>query len=474
MHDPEESVRSGALWRRGDLIDQSYVLGPVLGIGGMGVVYAATQCSLGRTVALKLPRPELASDAAACRRFRTEALAGSRIDHRNVVRVLDFGETHGAPYLVMEYVTGPRLGDLVLERGALPLAFAIDLVVQILAGLQDAHASGIVHSDVKCDNILVPIERDGRATPRLIDFGLARFVDEPGEVCADGKRLVVGTAEYLAPELIRGKAPTFASDVYAAGMLLYELVAGATPFAGGTRAQIMCRQLDDAPEPLSWRAPNRGVSPLLDELVARALAKDPAARFADAAAFGAALACVTPDAARSGPARSWLAAGSGTFSPEGPTASMSADGVPHTWRGAAPEGELACSPVDERRYAVGAAILQGDVDAIVIAYLELSRALIDAHQIPGAIAELEEGVELLSASSDAARRAPLWRLLLSLAALYDGHGDRGKARAATCAAHEQAVAAGSAVGRERAERLWMRLARGDPAAGSLLSWYRAS
>ena len=473
MYDDGESTGSRALRRRGDLIDGSYRLWPILGIGGMGVVYAATQCSLGRTVALKLMRPELVSDPVARGRFRTEALAGSRINHRNVVHVLDFGEVYGAPYLVMEYIAGPRLGDLVLKRGPLPVAFAIEIAVQILAGLQDAHANGIAHSDVKCDNILVSIERDGRAAPRLIDFGLARFVDEPRAASADGKRLIAGTAEYLAPELIHGGASTFASDVYAAGALLYELVAGATPFAGGTRAQIMCRQLDDDPVPLSWRAPDRGVSPLLDELVGRALAKDPAARFVDAAAFGAALTRVTPDGERARPSRSWLAAGSVAFSAEGATASMSADGVLHARSSPAPGGELVRSPLDERRHAVGGAILRGDGDAIAIAYLELSRALIDAHQLPIAITELEAGVELLSASGGAARRAPQWRLLLSLAALYDGQGDRARARAITCAAREQAVAAGSAVGRERAERLWTRLARGDPAACSPPPWDRA-
>ncbi|HWO19931.1 MAG TPA: serine/threonine-protein kinase [Kofleriaceae bacterium] len=474
MHDLEASIRSGALRRRGDLIDESYRLGALLGVGGMGVVYAATQCSLGRTVALKLPRPELVSDRVACERFRTEALAGSRINHRNVAHVLDFGEVHGAPYLVMEYIAGPRLGDLVLARGSLPVAFATELVVQILAGLQDAHANGIVHSDVKCDNILVPVERDGRAAPRLIDFGLARFVDEPCAVYADGKRSVAGTAEYLAPELIRGEAPTFASDVYAAGVLLYELVAGATPFAGGTRAQIMCRQLDDDPEPLSWRAPDRGVSPLLDTLVGRALAKDPADRFTDAAAFGAALARATPDGERARLSHSWFAAGSMAFSAEGATASMSADGMLRARSSPVPGGGVAGSPFDVRRHAVGDAILRGDVNAIVVAYLELSCALIDAHQSSTAITELEEGVELLAAPSAAARRAPVWRLLLSLAALYDGQGDRARARATTCAARAQAVVVGSAVGRERAERLWTRLARGDPAAYSPPPWYRAS
>jgi hypothetical protein len=444
------------------MIGDGYVLGALLGIGGMGVVYAAIQRSLGRTVAIKLPRPELASDPAVRRRFRTEALAGCRVNHRNVVHVLDFGDGGGVPYLVMEHVTGPRLGDLVLERGSLPVAFAIELVGQILAGLHDAHGSGVIHSDVKCDNIIVQTSRDGDVVPRLIDFGIAWFVDGPPASCTDGERIVAGTPEYLAPELIRGEAPTFASDVYAAGALLYELVAGATPFAGGTRGQILRRQLEDEPVPLSRRCPHRGISAELDEAVGRALAKRRGERFADAAAFAAALARVPRDGASAPRVSPPRAAGTAMFSTEGATVPMRGDVVPHAKRAALPGRDRVRSQVDELRHAAGVAILQGDVDAIAVAYLELSRALIDLHRIPIAIAELEEGIELLSASEDPLRRAPLWRLLLSVAALYDGHGDRAKARAATCAARAQAVSAGSAVGRERAELLWTRFARGDP------------
>lgn len=467
MHDDHELIRS--LQRAGDVIDDAFRLGPVLGVGGMGVVYAATQCSLGRTVALKLPRPELAADPEVRARFRTEALAGCRVNHRNVAHVLDFGDAGGVPYLVMEHVAGPRLGDLVLAHGPLPVAFAVELVGQILAGLGDAHENRVIHSDVKCNNILVQTARDGAAVPRLIDFGIARFIDDDGPRRDGTARVIAGTPEYLAPELIRGEAATFASDVYAAGVLLYELVTGTTPFGGGTKAQILTRQLEDEPAPLSRRAPDRDVPAALDEIVARALAKRPADRFEDAAAFGAALARVTLDGARPpwGPPR--LAGGAPVFSTGGATATMRAPAPP---RPAMRGRDRVRSRVDERRYAVGAAILSGDVDAIVVAYLELSRALIDEHRIALAIAELEEGVELLSAADTPARRAPLWRLLLSLAALYAGHGDREKARAITCAARAQAVAAGSAVGRERAELLWARLGRGDPAARTPPPWGR--
>jgi hypothetical protein len=467
MHDDHDLIRS--LQRAGEVIDDAFRLGPVLGVGGMGVVYAATQCSLGRTVALKLPRPELTADPEVRARFHTEALAGCRVNHRNVAHVLDFGDAGGVPYLVMEHVAGPRLGDLVLAQGPLPVAFAAELVGEILAGLGDAHANRVIHSDVKCNNILVQTARDGTAVPRLIDFGIARFVDEDGPRRAGEARLIAGTPEYLAPELIRGDAPTFASDVYATGVLLYELVTGTTPFGGGTKAQILSRQLEDEPAPLSRRAPGRDVPAALDEIVARALAKRPADRFADAAAFGAALARVTLDGAGA-PWGPQLAGGAPVFSTGGATATMRMSAPP---RLAMCGRDRVRSRVDERRHAVGAAILRGDVDAIVVAYLELSRALIDEHRLALAIAELEEGVELLSASDTPARRAPLWRLLLSLAALYAGHGDREKARAITCTARAQAVAAGSAVGRERAELLWTRLVRGDPAARTPPPWCRA-
>ena len=473
MHDDNEPIGSAALRRRGDVIGGSYLLGQILGIGGMGVVYEAIQRSLGRTVALKLPRPELVSDPIVRERFRIEARAGSRINHPNVVHILDFCETGGVPYLVMEHVPGRRLGDLVVERGGLPTAFAVEIIGQILAGLQDAHANGIVHSDVKCDNILVQTVRDGRVVPRLIDFGIAHFVGGADARGAGTEDIIVGTPEYLAPELIRGDPPTFASDVYAAGVLLYELMTGATPFAGGTQAQVLSRQLREQPMPLSWWAPHRGVPPALDGVVARALAKEPADRFADAGAFGAALACVPAHEPGLRRPITWPTASTEVFSTEATTASLHADAVALAAPSAAPAGPGIRSRVDERRRAVGAALREGDIDAIAIAYLDLARVLLDAHRVGTAIAELEEGVELLSAVPVGASRSPLWRLLLSLAAIYGGRGDRARARAVACAARDQAVAAGSAVGRERAERLWTRLANGDPRVdGAPPAWYR--
>jgi serine/threonine-protein kinase len=380
----------------------------------------------------------------------------------------------------MEHVTGRRLGDLVIERGGQPAAFAVALVGQILAGLHDAHANGIVHSDVKCDNVLVQTARDGSVVPRLIDFGIARFVDGPHAHYGGAERVIAGTPAYLAPELIRGEVPTFASDVYAAGVLLYELVTGAPPFAGGTRTQVLRRQLRDQPMPLSWWASHRGVPAALDAVVARALAKEPAERFADAGELGAALSRLAPGTLGALRPVTWPAAGAEVLSTEATTARMSPDAVSLTGALTVPSAPArpgsrsrSRSRIDEQRQAICAAIREGDVDAIALAYLELARVLLDAHRLGAAIAELEEGVELLSTVRGGVRGSPLWRLLLSLAALYDGTRERARARILACAARDQAVAAGSAVGRERAEQLWTRLARGDPRAdGVPPAWYR--
>lgn len=309
MHDGD-LVRRTALRRCGAVIGGSYLLGPILGIGERGVVYAAVQRSRRRAVALKLPRPDLATDPGVREQLRTEALAGSRVHHRNVVPIVDFGEDGGVPYLVMEQVVGRRLGDLVAERGGVPVAMAVRIVGQILAGLQAVHAAGIVHSDVRCGNVLVRAAPGGGSVPRLIGFGLARFVDDPSAGGAGPEWLAAGSPEYLAPDLSRGDAPTFASDVYAAGVLLYKLVTGVSPFAGNTRAQVLRRQLLQPPMPLSWWAPHRDVPPALDEVVGCALAKDPAHRFADAGAFGAALgAAWTRMPGEPGPARGAAVAG---------------------------------------------------------------------------------------------------------------------------------------------------------------------
>jgi serine/threonine protein kinase len=438
MDDKQALARSIA--RRGEVIGNNYVLDGVLGIGGMGVVHAALQRSLERTVAIKLPRPELVNDPHVRRMFRNEALAGSRASHRNIVGVLDFGSDCGVPYLVMEHIVGPRLGQLLHELGPLPLDAALDMVRQIVAGLEDAHANGVVHADVKCDNVLVQTMRDGSVTPRLIDFGVAQLVDS--RVALDAiDPMVTGTPEYVAPEVARGERPTPAADVYAVGVMLYELVAGMTPFCGESAEAILSNKLEADAVPLRRRCPDLEMSSELDELVSRTLARDPDERPADGHELGR---CLDAACRRSSPFQP-VTLVSSIFSTEAITATMPRiDASPTKPR----------PSITERRLQVLAAIRGGSVERITTAYLELARELVDHQQLVGAEAELEEAVDLLMGSEG---HGPVWRLLLSLAALYDHRGDHVRARLAARAARDHAAETGSTLGRERSERLCARL-----------------
>jgi serine/threonine-protein kinase len=190
----------------------------------------------------------------------------------------------GTAYLVMEYVPGRSLERIIAEE-SIPQPRIIDLVDQILAALGATHESGIVHADVKSDNFLVQ-SIDGCDHVTMIDFGLARGAgSRPCIHLAYGVAMVSGTPEYMAPEVARGKPPTRASDLYGAGVILYELLTGVTPFSGDTAAAVMIRHAYEVPMPPSWRRPDRQVAPALDRVVLRALDKRPDARFPDAATF---------------------------------------------------------------------------------------------------------------------------------------------------------------------------------------------
>jgi serine/threonine-protein kinase len=268
----------------------AYQARELLGVGGMGVVYRAEIG--GRPYALKVLHPDRVGDLRAIQRLRDEATVGGVVSHDNVVSVIDAGAAlDGAPYLVMEYVRGEPLGDVIEREGPMGLRRALSIVRQLLSGLQALHRAGIVHADVKSDNILVDLDGD-EPHAKLIDFGLARF--SAARVVDDlaSERLLSGTPEYMAPEVIRGEPASFAADLYAVGVILYELVTGTTPFSGGASTDIMARHLHDEVVPPSLRCADRDLPTALDNAVLRALQKRPAARFPSAAAFEAALASV--------------------------------------------------------------------------------------------------------------------------------------------------------------------------------------
>ena len=269
----------------GDVLEGGYVLRERIGHGGMGDVFLADWLATGRTVAIKALRPQLADWPTRSGQMRHEAEAARRVHSPHCVAVIeDRVPSHGMPYLVMEHVPGRSLGQLITDE-SLPLARVIELFDQVLAAIGAAHASGVIHGDVKSDNLLVE-HTAGTDRVTLIDFGLARIDGAPTRVdVEDGEVMVSGTPEYMAPEVIRGAPPVRASDLYSAGVILYELLTGTTPFRGGSALQIMVRHAHDAVLPPSLRAPDRDIPRAVDRVVLRALDKHPEARFPDAETF---------------------------------------------------------------------------------------------------------------------------------------------------------------------------------------------
>ena len=263
----------------GRILDDKYRLRSCIGIGGSGAVYKADQIALGRTVAIKILRDDLAADARLVKRFQDEALAASRLNHPNTVSIIDYGQTpDGLLYLVMEHLRGPTLTYLLARQKPVPVARVLDIVAQTLSGIEEAHLAGVIHADIKCDNIVVEPRRTGIDQVKVVDFGIARLVTSPVQ---GDERNVCGTPEYMAPELIAGAPPGFASDLYAVAIVMYELLIGETPFIGGTAVDILTRQLKLTPSPPSARRAD--VPPEVDEVVLRGLAKRPGDRYGNAA-----------------------------------------------------------------------------------------------------------------------------------------------------------------------------------------------
>jgi serine/threonine protein kinase len=246
----------------GVVLPSGHVLGEQLGSGGMGIVFRASHPDMDREVVVKILREELMDNPIVVARFHDEVTLAQRIRHRGVVAVLDHGELRdGRPFIVMERAPGVVLSRLVHEHAVSP-ARAVAIVHELLAAVGAVHAHGVIHGDIKSDNILVDPANDDRVT--LIDFGVARLIG-----CAGTPNLISGTPEYMAPELASGNAATVASDMYAVGVVAYELVAGALPFTGGTPTEVIARHADDPVVPPSLRQPDAMIPPGLDDAIER-------------------------------------------------------------------------------------------------------------------------------------------------------------------------------------------------------------
>jgi serine/threonine-protein kinase len=267
----------------GDRLSYYRIVGK-LGEGGMGVVYRAEDVRLGRAVALKVLAPQLAGNVLARRRFEAEARAASALDHPNICALYDVGETpDGRLFLALAFCEGETLQH-TLERGPLEVSKAIAIAVQIAAGLNEAHAKGIVHRDIKPANVM--LRPDGLV--KILDFGVAKIERDAG---ITGPADSIGSPAYMAPEQIRGGRVGATADVWALGVVLFEMIAGRRPFEGDGMQNLFYSILEQSAPALDTQRP--GVHPEISRIVARALAKEPAARFPTVSAFADAMRAVT-------------------------------------------------------------------------------------------------------------------------------------------------------------------------------------
>jgi serine/threonine-protein kinase len=259
--------------RIGRVLDGKYRLDELVGEGGLGKVYRAAHLDLGGAVAVKFLGATTPGRESR-ERFRREARALAKLRHPAIVSVLDFGEEEGELYLVMELVVGPRLADCILVDGTpMPFRRIVDLTRQILGVLEATHAAGVVHRDLKPDNVMLAAAGDRADHVKVLDFGIALVVEDPEAPRLTETQGVQGTPHYMAPEQCRGRDVGPPADVYAMGAVLYEMLAGEPPFDARSAVELMTKHLYVAPSPVVERGVGRTVPAELEQLAMRALAK---------------------------------------------------------------------------------------------------------------------------------------------------------------------------------------------------------
>ncbi|KIG14485.1 serine/threonine protein kinase [Enhygromyxa salina] len=270
-------------------MDERYRIDALLGAGGMGTVYKATSLASGESVALKTMLPRLAVKTAARARFQREAQAILRMDHDNFVKVLDYGEMPPhTPYLVMEFLEGAVLRDVMESDDPLTSLRAVEIVQGVLKGLAHAHARGVVHRDIKPENVFMVAQADGPGLPKLLDLGLAKFVstdDSSTPYKLTMRGAVFGTPAYMAPEQALGEEVDGRADLYATTVMLFELLTGRRPFYARDSPALLVMHTRREPPKLVDYAPFLVAYPRLQEVVSRGLAKLPMMRFPSADAY---------------------------------------------------------------------------------------------------------------------------------------------------------------------------------------------
>ena len=247
------------------IIAERYELLELIGQGGMADVYLAKDIILNRTIAIKILRTSLAKDPIYVTRFQREASAAAALSHKNIVEIYDVGEDEDKYYIVMEYVPGRTLKELILKRGAVHVVEAIDIMKQVVSGIAKAHQLGIIHRDLKPQNILVT----DSGVAKIADFGIASMQSLAQVTQTD---VIMGSLHYLAPELARGEKATVQSDIYALGIVFYELLRGEVPFNGESPVNIALKHMqEDLPSLLEF---NPSILQSVENIVIKATAKN--------------------------------------------------------------------------------------------------------------------------------------------------------------------------------------------------------
>ena len=258
------------MFSKGDKINDRYEIIKLIGEGGMANVYLAYDTILERNVAVKVLRGDLADDEKFVRRFQREALSASSLSHPNIVEMYDVGEDNGNFYIVMEYIDGQTLKQLIKKRGHLTVPEAIDIMLQLTDGLAHAHDSYIIHRDIKPQNIM--IEDNGRI--KITDFGIAMALNSTQLTQTNS---VMGSVHYLPPEQANGKGSTVKSDIYSLGILMYELLTGSVPFKGDTAVEIALKHMKEKIP--SVRKQNPTIPQSVENIILKATAKNPKNRY---------------------------------------------------------------------------------------------------------------------------------------------------------------------------------------------------
>jgi eukaryotic-like serine/threonine-protein kinase len=284
----------------GQTLAGKYKIEKLIKTGGMGSVYRGRHVLMDKTVAIKVLRPSLAGDDAVVARFSREAKAASKISHPHAVSVTDFGEAeNGVVFLIMEYLDGRTLKEVIVKEGPLPLGRAVEIVRQVAGALDAAHGHGVIHRDLKSENIML-VSHNGDEWAKVLDFGIAKILQPVGSA-ADAEitqaNLVVGTPQYMSPEQCSQSGALDArSDVYSLGIIIHEMLTGRLPFTGESATVVMMKQVQDPPP--SILSAGSAIPVAVDKVIQRALAKQPIDRFQSAGELSAALAeAVTEEAA---------------------------------------------------------------------------------------------------------------------------------------------------------------------------------